>query len=343
MFPRPLQKDSAVEPLSQSLHISLALPFEPRNTSKSHIEQRLKQILVNVENELNNYGPKQIVKPFISKLYFIFQSLDYTVAARSVVILLSPFSEKLHYLNIPVQEKVLVGKPFNLHDVLSFKKEEKKFLLLAIDEEEATIYQAFNNLLTPLVHNKRRNALPTGKIATEKFINYVYNNLRIILKAYDLPVVVIGHPKHLQIYQGIAEQQPMASIALEDKLGEVHIQSSLVPFLKNWKKSKEAYLLTKLDNALQKGKLETGIYDVWKAATERKTILLVVEEGYSFPAYLGNKKDLLYADAIPLNSSIQITDAVADAVEKVLIGGADVEMVPKGTLAEHLHIALILA
>lgn len=346
MIPRPVQQDVTVQPIVQSLYISLVLPFEPRNTPKSVIEQRLKQVSEQVENELNNYGPKQVVKPLLHRLQLLFQGLDYNASVKSVVILVSPFLEKMHYLNVPVREKILVGQPFMLEDVLSLKKEEKKYLVLVFNEEDAFIYQAHNDVLTTLVHNKKKNiSSPTGgEITRESLVKYVYNNLRIVTRAYSLPVVVVGSATDLKLYHQIAKEKTMASIVTSASHSNMTtIQGLLASFLKNWQKAKEDYLLAKLEEAAEKGKLQTGIYDVWKAAVERKTIMLLVEEGYAFPAYLGNKNDLLYADAIPLNSSIQITDAVSDAIEKVLIGGGDVQVVPKGLLSEHLHIALIVA
>ncbi len=346
MIPKSKEPSLSIQPVTHSIHLSLVIPFAPRTTSKGCIEAKLKAILEQAKTELDNHSPRSLNKPLLKKLEEVFHRLDYYTSSKSLYISLSPFSEKVYYLNIPVKESVVVDETFSLHDVVRLKKEEKNYLVLVINKKEASIYQGNNEKLTLLVYNQNRNLQSNGdeEDAAANFLKKVSTSLNIILKAYSLPVVAIGSSEDLALYHQITDAKFMAEVAVTEKPEDPSsVLQVLTPFLSTWKKLKENYLLVKLEECLQRGKLEVGIKDVWLAAKERKPVLLVVEEGFSFPSYLGKQNEFIYADAIPLNSSVQVSDAVADAVAKVLISGGDVEVVPKGMLDDFLHIALILA
>lgn len=339
MIPKSLEPSVSLKPTVQLPHLSLSIPFSPRTAKKEDIGKRLKVLLEKAKAELENHSAHFLNKPVVQKLEEIFQTLDYNSPCKSLYISLSPFSQDLYYLNIPVKEFVTVNGSFGLYDVAKLKKEEKNYLVLALDRKGASIYHGNNDKLALRVFNKNPN---DDSFDITSFLKGVTANLNVLRKAFPFPVVVVGSANFLTAYRSFSKQKPLAELVL-DHLSEASLQEATNNFLQTWEKLKQKHLLHRLEETLQKGKLEVGINDVWRAAKERKPILLVVEEGYTYPSYLGPQNDFIYADAIPLNSSVHVHDAVADAVEKVLVSGGDVEIVPKGMLQDFMHIALILA
>ena len=84
-----------------------------------------------------------------------------------------------------------------------------------------------------------------------------------------------------------------------------------------------------------------GINQVWKAASEKRGRLLVVEKNFIFPAQHGSSPDVIYNNDDLVQKPFYIKDAVDDIIEKVLASGGDVEFVDEGILKDFSKIALI--
>jgi hypothetical protein len=126
-----------------------------------------------------------------------------------------------------------------------------------------------------------------------------------------------------------------------DDASEVEIENALAPYLGNWKKLKMDYLMQKIEKSADKGRLATGIKDVWRNACQRRGRILIVEKDYMFAAEQGASEDVIYKAEESSKLSV-IKDAVDDVIEKVLEHGGDVEFVDPGMLKDFDRIALVL-
>jgi len=93
------------------------------------------------------------------------------------------------------------------------------------------------------------------------------------------------------------------------------------PYLKDWQKIKEKDLLLQLERAMSKGKYTVGIKDVYKAASQKRGRLLIVEKNYFSPAFIGEKDKLNPVEESMQNNLIYIKDVVDEIIEKVLENG----------------------
>jgi hypothetical protein len=80
---------------------------------------------------------------------------------------------------------------------------------------------------------------------------------------------------------------------------------------------------------------------VWKAASEKKGRLLVIEKNYVCPARQGDQRENIYISSDLVNNDFHIKDAVDDTIEMVLQSGGDVEFVDEGVLSDYQKIALM--
>ena len=196
MIPQLLQHEKASEPILQLPYISLLMPFDPRHMSKAEIGVSINTILRKVEKELSHTFPRYMIKPAVARLKLIVNSLDYNRATKSISVSLSPFNEKTVYLNFPVRERIVVGKLLNIKELLYQREEEKEFFAIKLGRDTAIIYWQQGATIKPIVINSMQQLTSNAKEPSLRdFIKYVDNNLSSILKAWKLPVIVVGNKR----------------------------------------------------------------------------------------------------------------------------------------------------
>jgi hypothetical protein len=115
----------------------------------------------------------------------------------------------------------------------------------------------------------------------------------------------------------------------------------LKPHINNWKNVTQKKLMNQLEEAGNQKKLETGIQEVWKEATNRNGRLLLVEKSYVYTSDSGASKGVVYMPTKKYNRLTPVKDAVDEIIEKILNNGGDVEFVENGMLKNYHNIALI--
>jgi hypothetical protein len=339
--------------------VSIIMPFEPKMGVKAELEQALRLACQQVEKELRANYTADKADLVLEKLHAQVKKLDYSTYKKSIALFVSPLLERVLYLDIPVERKVIIDESFEIRDLVYSKKELHKYLVLVLSCERSRIYMGNTTSLIRLASNRpqqlavirndhrERFADPSCRkeMMIEKFLRYVDTGLDIILKAYSLPLFVIGTDKTLEHFNKITRHQHNISGFIHgdyDDAGELLIREIIAPYVADWKKVIEDNLLLRLQAAREAHKLAKGIKDVWKHAACGKGRLLVVEKNYMVAAVHGDAEEILYEDELPVaDHSLLIKDAVDDVIEKVLAAGGDVEFVEEGMLSGYEHIALI--
>jgi hypothetical protein len=168
--------------------------------------------------------------------------------------------------------------------------------------------------------------------------------LSLILKAYPLPVFVIGTKRVIGHFKGLTKNEGGIIQYINEGLGDASestLREVMKPYLSDWRRIQEQIILREMDRAQDINKLVTGIRDVWSAATHKKGKLLIVEKDYICPAYLAGLMDKIQIEDKNTQTPFYIKDAVDDIMEKILESGGDIEFVENDVLAGNGHIALI--
>jgi len=342
--------------------VSIILPFEPKMSIKAELEYALKLACQQVEKELRASYPDEQAMPVLEKLKTLIRNLDYSTYKKSIALFVSPLIEKVLYLDIAVDRKILVDESFEIRDLVYSKKELHKYLVLVLSSERSRIYLGNTSTFMQLAANRPQHLAafrndPGERVANfsdpadrkeimlDKFLRYVDGGLDIILKAYSLPLFVMGTDRTLGHFKKITRHGNNISGFIHgnyDEAGEAVVREVIAPYVADWKKVIAHYLLLKLDTALGAHKLALGIRDVWKQASVGKGRLLVVEKNYMVAARHGEADELFIEEELPMGgNSLLLKDAVDHVIEKVLAAGGDVEFVEKGMLNDYEHIALI--
>jgi len=341
--------------------VSIIIPFEPKMSLKTELAHSLKTAADKVEQELHENYPDEMGVLVMQKLRAIIKDLNFNTHKKSIAIYVSPVFEKVLYLDIAVEEKIIVDESFEIRDLVYSKKQLHKYLVLILSGKESRMYIGNSTTFVRIVSNTPEtvyayiNEIP-GKVANfsdmadrkeivmEKFLHQIDNALDIILNAYRLPLFVLGTERISGHFKKITKHGGAVIAYVHGNFEEAslkQLKEILEPYITDWKKVEERDLLNQLEDAAGKKKLAIGMRDVWREAMLHKGRLLVVEKNFMYAALHGSNEEVIYKAVEPYNKFSYIKDAVDDVIEKVLGNSGDVEFVDKDVLRDYHHIAMV--
>ncbi len=298
------EEKAVMEAIKYLPAISIIQPFEPKMSLKTELEYRLKRVLEKVEKELMANYPVHTAVPVLVKLQNLIHQLNYNTHKKSIAIFVSPLIEKVYYLDIRVEERIVIDESFEIRDLVYSKKQNIQYLVLLLSAE----------------HSKM----------------YLGNCSKLVLIKSNAPDSVYAYKND------IAERVGNFSIHGNfNEATEAEIRRALQPYISNWRKIKEQDLLRQLETAMDHKKLVAGINEAWSSAVHKNSRLLVVEKDFVYPAYTVSNAGTISPQDINASNPFYIKDAVDDVMEKVLQNGGDVEFFENGVLKDYERIALI--
>jgi hypothetical protein len=341
--------------------VSLIMPFHPVMASKRDLEYQCKRAMEKIESQLMEQYPRDRAIPVLEKIRRLINTLNYNTHKKSVAIFASPLIEKVYYLEVAVEEKIVVDSSFEIRDLVYSQKQVVQYLVLLLSGERSKTYLGNSSSFlliksnVPASIHAYENDVPekVGKfsdpaarkeVMLDKFLLHMDQGLSLVLRAYPFPVFVLGAERVLGHFRQITHNQ-------RNIVGYIHgnfldateagIRTVLRPYLDDWQRVRQTDIINKVTAAEGEDKLSKGIREVWKASTGRNARLLVVEKGFTFSTRQIPESGNISRETAPGNNPFYIKDAVDDVMEKVLAGGGDVQFVENGTLKEYGHIALI--
>jgi len=343
--------------------VSIFMPFDPKMGMKNKLTFSLSKATDKVVSELKDRYPGEMSLLVIQKLKAIIKNLDFNTHKKSLAIFVSPVFEKIYYLNIDVEEKVIVNESLQIRDLLYSKKQSQKFHILFLSEKESRIFLSDTNssvkitLDNPMSKNTCQNDSPEGianfsdavtkeEIVMEEFLHHVDHSLGIILKHDMLPVFVMGTEKIVGQFKNMTKSNEAIIEYVHgdcEKCSLEDLKELLKPQIADWQKIKQKNLLGQLKEAANKNKLSFGMEDVRREVINRRGRLLLMENKYLFDYDAGpwESDARNYKATRPYNKFSCIKNPIDEMIEKVLENGGDVEFVDNSFLRT-LHIALIL-
>ena len=341
--------------------VSMIIPFETRISGNKEFALKLKLATGEVHSELKENYPSEISSLVTKKLEKLIDTLDYTTDKKSIAIFVSPIFEKIVYLDIPVEKKIIIDESFEIRDLVFSQKQIHKYLILLLTGKKARICLGNSKSFVVLVSETFESLYPDisdvpervanfsdsserKEIVMDKFLHQVDKSLGNILSKSPLPLFVIGadriggHFKKITRHAGAIAGYIHGNY--EEASGEQLIEI-VGPYISELENKKQGELYDQLEIAAGKKQLAIGIREVWRAAMNNKGRLLLVEKNFMYPAQRGCDEETIYNLEEPVHKFSYIKDAVDDVIEKVLKNGGDVEFVDEGLLKDFHHIALI--
>ncbi len=356
---------SQLKELIEAVHyrpaISLIMPFEPKMKDKPELVKRLKFAYDQIKREVHQNYNDELAELVLGKLRRLVENINYSTYKKTIAIFVSPVFEKVLYLDIPVEEKIIVDESFEIRDLVLAKKEDKQFLLISVTAKTTKTYLVDHGQFTVIKIDVAEYAetvkydLPE-RVANfsdpsqqkqynlKKFLFYSDRGLQSLLKSYPLPVLVMGSQKVLGYFKSLTRNAKNIVGYIPGNYSELapaELAKIIEPAILDWKKIRMKLIFQKMEDAAGAGKLASGIKEVWKQVNSSRGRLLIVERNFRISAEQGPDKSEILELKKPYNDYSYIRDAVDDMIEKMFEMGGDVEFVEKDILKDFGHIALI--
>jgi hypothetical protein len=348
-----------MEAVHYSPAVTIIMPFEPKMSLKAELTHALNTAVDKVDKELMENYPGEMSYLVMQKLRNIILNLNFHSHKKSIAVYVSPVFEKVLYLDIAVEEKIIVDESFEIRDLVYSKKQFHKFLILLLSSNESRMYLGNSDTFIKIVSNTpvSVSAFETPERAVDfpditerkesishRFLQHIDNALGIILTAYPLPLFVLASEKILTDFKTITKHKGSVIEYISGHYEEASIQDLkkiLNFYITDWKNVQQKDLQNRLEEAADKNKLAVGMRDVWREAMSHKGHLLVLEKDYMYAAQFENSGDIINKALSPYSKFSYIKDVVDDIIEKVLEHGGDVEFVDRNMLKDYNHIALV--
>src|SRR5687768_1593738 len=112
--------------------VSVIMPLNARVNLKKEISYSLKTAVDKVEKSLLKVYPDEISNVVVNKLRTVIKNLRFDTDKKSIAIFVSPIFEKIIYLDVPVEEKIVIDESFEIRDLIYSKKRMHKYLVLLL-------------------------------------------------------------------------------------------------------------------------------------------------------------------------------------------------------------------
>lgn len=361
----PTTLEKSIEEVISSPHympcVSLLMPFEPKMGLKKELTYRYKLALQKIQHELEKDYPKDKVDPIIIKFQHVGDTLNFQTHKKSIAIFVSPLMEKVYYLDLPIEEKIIIDESFEIRDLIYSKKEVNKYLLAVMSSKWVKVYLGNTSHFVRITLNVPETSLAyvndgpekianfsdeqkKKEILLDKFLRHTDNALSLLIQSYKLPLFVMGTIRTIGHFKSITHNSKHVIHYIPgnfEEYTEHELQQLMQPYLLDWKRVKQMKLLQLIEEAGSKKRLAKGILEVWRSASQKKGRLLIVEKNFVFPADKSADPEIIFNRDESLKNAFYIKDAVDDVIEKVLSSGGDVEFAEQGWLTSFGKIVLI--
>lgn len=340
--------------------VSLIMPFEPKTNLHTELAHRLKIAADKIEDQLFENYEHEKATVVINKMRNLLAALDYETNKKSIAVYVSPVFEKVYYLEIPVEERIVIDESFEIRDLVFSKKDLYKYLVLMLSAEWIKIFlgdaKELVRVKSETVDNVNAiwNDVPSKtanftdpsyrkEVMLNKFMLHADEGLSMILTKMPYPVFVMGTERttgHFKKSTKNAKHIVEYVHGNYESIPENEIRTVLAPYIANWRKQKQGDIIRQLDDARDTGKLVTGVENIWNAVAGKNSRLLVVEKDFTYAAQKISAEVIVPYSGLGENKMF-IKDAVDDIIEKVLINGGDVEFADEKLPGEYGKIALV--
>lgn len=341
--------------------VSLIIPIESKINQQTELEYKLKNLYHKIETDLNKNFSSEKAIPVLNKLSKIIEQVDFQSTKKSIAIYVSPLVDKIYYLDVITEEKMVVDDSFEIRDLIYNKKEDRKYYLLILSSKKIKYFECYNHhfklLPSPVeddisfytndIAEKITNFGDQNdrkEILMEKLLLHADQGLTELLITKKQPVFITGTDRIIGHFKKLTKNADNIKNYISgnfEEASQAELALIMDPIIKDWQKLKQINLLKEMDEALSSKKMATGIKEVWEAATQKRGRLLIVEKNYECPAQHSSEEGTIYVQNEIINQPLFIKDAVDDVIEKVLRFGGDVEFVDDQMLFNYKHIALI--
>lgn len=252
-------------------------------------------------------------------------------------------------LAVPVPTRAYVRRAFVTRDLVRTMHRTPPYLLLHLTEHEARLHRGAGDHLEPVP----ARAFPVAGHGDDAHLARVDTALAAARRGHPSPLVLAGSSALLSRFQQRSTQlHRLAGTMSGTDAGDATTMSVVAgQLIATYLSSREQEAMALLEDTTQvaPSRLTRGLARCWWAVHHGKPEMLVVEEGYSCPAYVDGAAVTvtLAPDGTPPPGVRPVgsyrPDLVDELIATVVARGGWVAFARDGLLADHGGVALVVA
>jgi hypothetical protein len=258
---------------------------------------------------------------------------------RAIAICVSPQYSAIVRLGREVRPRVVIDDTFATRDMVADANRTAVYRVITVSDRKARSLVGDRQRLVeerndhwPLLRDDDQSLAAWSRAVSHAVRSeHVSSPLPTVVAGVDRSVREIlkaGHVEHIGVVPGN-----------HDRTGWADLHTMAWPLVSDWLRSDSSRALHRLEEAVGEQRFAGGIAEVWELAQEGRVQMVVVENGYEFPARVHDGH--LVAATDPMAPDV-IDDAVDDLIETVLRKGGTAVIVEDGDLSQHDHLAAVL-
>jgi len=352
--------------------ISIILPTTRYGRGRLQNSELIEKVLLKVGHLLDHSAwPQNHIINVQEKLQGLLNRIDYMRLQEGIAIFISPHISKVHLLPFTVEEKVLVGKTFEIRDLLYFEQQLQPYYLLAISRHRVRLFRGSGRDLQEILNGdfpkvyieeyeyERPSLGSSSSPALKSFekdksildatrMKTFFKHADGALKKYvsdGSPILIAGIEREIADFEHISQH----ATRIAGTIGGNYDVDAIHPLAETaWGKIKEYVrdtnnkLLVTLEEYIGSGLAVDGITSVWQAAMEGKGRVLLLEKDYQKRGYTKDAADAHLHLTPPSEKHLILSDAVNEVIHIVQRKGGTVVIFGNGALDKFQHIALLL-
>jgi hypothetical protein len=258
-----------------------------------------------------------------------------------------------------VDRQVVVDDSFEVRDLVDGMGRIDDYYVLTLSQRASKIFHGQGDRLTNITpqadgaeevlddpaQSWNFEAQNSDQELFHAYLQHIDKLLGEHLNERKLPVILGGPESTVKYFQNHSRNQDWLKgsvFGAFDQLSIPQMQEALAPVLESIRADKARERKDAMQEAIGYERYAAGLQAVWPAAQEGRVMQLLVERGYSCPAYTDELNYELHLEAPRGKESKRMEDAVDDLIELVLSRNGEVFFLDAGELNDHQQVAAIL-
>jgi hypothetical protein len=306
---------------------------------------------------VESWGEEETAK-LVDRLERAGAGVDWGHPGDAVAIYATADEEHVFMLPIAVRDRVVIEETFATRELLLASQRAAPYRVLALSEQRARLFEGSGTRLEEVVGS----GFPVD-VEAPKHTGTPHRDLpvhdpaagahRFVFRAVDralnersarapLPIVVVAPERDLAYFDEVTAHDRLivARVAGDHTRASAgEIATVVAPHVERALVARRHETIEAIERAAGEHRVALDVIGAWIAAVEGRGRLLVVEDGYTFPARL---VDGVLVPSAGTEGRHALDDAVDEIIEAVLVNGGDAVIVEPGQLGPYAPIALAL-
>lgn len=352
--------------------VSIIIPTHRLSPDRRTDPVQLENAIQQVKSQLQQKFDQADTGPLIQAMDELYEQIDFTHNTAGIGLFVSKNVKRLIHFFFPVKEQVMIGKSFDIRDLLYQSYYDIPYIVLMVNQKEAKLFNARLNMVTEITDTnfpKKNDAeyeynRPTRgssyvghsfvkefekdkSISEEIRLKSFFRETDKLLNRYlnnGVVLIATGENKDLVYFSEVSRH--VEDIACNIPGNYTTYNNHELGAL-TWKAMK-LFLDNKKDKLVRdfrekagEGLGVKGIENIWKAVQEGRGYKLLVEKDYSVAGYLDINDDYdlyLHESKQPHRRMPQVVNRL---IEEMLEKNGEVVLVENDMLREFNRLALI--